>query len=449
MRPTTEQITALAPDPASAKAGRGLMNPGKWPTLGASEDALWGECQGSGKDPYQVSVDLAAIAAKCTCPSRKFPCKHGLALLYLAAEKPASLTTGEPPGWTAEWLASRREKAEKKAAIAAAPPEEKKAPDPEAAAKRAAKRLARMQEGGAELGRWVADQVRSGIAVLPQQSASTFRTVSARMVDAQTPGLAVEITRLERQLRTGPDWPRRTLGQLGRMHSLAEGLGRYEELPAPLQGDLRASLGWAMDREELIASQAPVVDTWCVLGQSFTERERLWERRTWLVGRRSTSTALILDFSHGSRNFPLPLLPGTEVETAVIFYPSAAPLRAILLEPPQRAERSQQPFPASTSIRTALERVTDALAANPWLHQAPLALAEVTPYRTAAETWALRDAEGTPLPLQMAEPDAWSLLANSGGRPLRVFGIWETGALHVHSAWGTHFHPFTGTSYDE
>jgi uncharacterized Zn finger protein len=27
-----------------------------------------------------VSVDLSGPAFRCTCPSRKFPCKHGLAL---------------------------------------------------------------------------------------------------------------------------------------------------------------------------------------------------------------------------------------------------------------------------------------------------------------------------------------------------------------------------------
>lgn len=449
MELSTEQITALAPDPASAKAGRGLMNPGKWPALGRSEEAeaLWGECQGSGKDPYQVSVDLAGLASKCSCPSRKFPCKHGLALMYMAVEKPASLAAGMPPAWTADWLANRREKAEKKAA--APPAAEKKPVDAEAAAKRSAKRLDRMQEGGAELARWVADQVRSGIATLPQQAASTFKTVAARMVDAQVPGLSVEMARLEGQLHNGPEWPRRTLAQLGRMHYITEGLSRYETLPPPLQSDLRATLGWTMDKEELVASQPPVVDNWCIVGQGFTEHERLWERRTWLIGRQTRNSALVLDFSHGSRNFPIPLIPGSEVEAAVIFFPSATPLRAILLESPTRPAPSTEPFPTFEDIAAAFARITEALAANPWLHQAPLALENVTPYRTAAGAWAIRDRAGAQLPLNLADLDAWSLLAISGGQPLRVFGEWTAGALQVYGAWTDRFHPFTWTTYDE
>ncbi len=39
-----------------------------------------GLCAGSGKDPYQTVVDLGP-RYQCSCPSRKFPCKHALALL--------------------------------------------------------------------------------------------------------------------------------------------------------------------------------------------------------------------------------------------------------------------------------------------------------------------------------------------------------------------------------
>ena len=75
--------TVKSVDTASAKAAKGLVVPAKWPTLGASEAALWGECQGSGSKPYQVQIDPSEPAFRCTCPSRKFPCKHGLALMLL------------------------------------------------------------------------------------------------------------------------------------------------------------------------------------------------------------------------------------------------------------------------------------------------------------------------------------------------------------------------------
>src|SRR5689334_15050295 len=56
---STEAVLALAPDDASAKAAKGLVAPAKWPTLAFSDEAVWGECQGSGSKPYQTQVDLS------------------------------------------------------------------------------------------------------------------------------------------------------------------------------------------------------------------------------------------------------------------------------------------------------------------------------------------------------------------------------------------------------
>lgn len=75
------QVLAVAPDEASVKAARKLAGQSGWSDLGAGSGLLWGRCKGSGKNPYQVTIDLSAPAYTCSCPSRKFPCKHALALL--------------------------------------------------------------------------------------------------------------------------------------------------------------------------------------------------------------------------------------------------------------------------------------------------------------------------------------------------------------------------------
>ena len=41
--------------------------------------------QGSAASPYQTGIDLSEPAFQCTCPSHKFPCKHGLGLFLLLA----------------------------------------------------------------------------------------------------------------------------------------------------------------------------------------------------------------------------------------------------------------------------------------------------------------------------------------------------------------------------
>ncbi len=54
---TREQALALAPDAASVKAARKLLNVGKWSLLEFDDAAIWGECKGSGKKPYLVQID--------------------------------------------------------------------------------------------------------------------------------------------------------------------------------------------------------------------------------------------------------------------------------------------------------------------------------------------------------------------------------------------------------
>ncbi len=100
-----QKIEALAPDQGSLDAVRKLLKPGGRPTL--AEDGaglLWGECQGSGATPYRVCVTEIDAGYKCSCPSRKFPCKHALALMWMRADGKVAFVTAAPPdgsrtGW--------------------------------------------------------------------------------------------------------------------------------------------------------------------------------------------------------------------------------------------------------------------------------------------------------------------------------------------------------------
>ena len=99
---TSDHILSLAPDAASAKAGSQLATPAKWSQLGRDERALWGECQGSGKVPYRTQIDTTEPAFKCSCPSRKFPCKHGLGLYLLLSSHPQLFAAGAAQQWVTD-----------------------------------------------------------------------------------------------------------------------------------------------------------------------------------------------------------------------------------------------------------------------------------------------------------------------------------------------------------
>ena len=251
---TADQVFAMAPDPASATAGQGLAAPRKWVTLGRDARALWGECQGSGARPYQVIVDAAEPAFRCTCPSRKFPCKHGLGLLFLYAAQPAEIAeAGAEPDWVAAWLAMRESRAEKKATQAAAPPEPERAPDPAAQAKRAAQREARVRAGLDDLEQWLHDGARQGLAAASRRPRGDWERVAARLVDAQAAGAA----RLVRELAVIPDsgdgWPGRLLERMARLQLLVQAARRMDALPEPVAADVRTALGWTARQEEVLA----------------------------------------------------------------------------------------------------------------------------------------------------------------------------------------------------
>lgn len=419
---TPQQVLALAPDDASAKAAQGLVKPGKWVTLGAFEGGLWGECQGSGSKPYQVMVDANGLGAKCSCPSRKFPCKHGLALMLMFAGGTGGFAS-DPPAWMTEWLAGRRERAEKQAAKREATADAS-APDPAQTAQRQEARWDRLREGAAFLGLWMRDLLRQGLSDLPSRPPTFWREVASRMVDAQAPGLARRIEDMQAAVGSGPDWPVQLLERMGRTQLLLDALERRETLHESHQADLRVALGWALEREAVVD---PTSDDWFVAGLVFDQDGPLHERRVWLESTRTGRIALLLDFAHGGRRFDPVFTPGTQVSATLAWYPSAAPLRAVLQQPPTRSE----PAPTGRftgTARSQLESVAQRLAVHPWIQRHPF---RIGPVRLARDErgWSLADADGARVPLRLREETAWYWLAGSRGQPMEVFGEWNGTSL--------------------
>jgi hypothetical protein len=104
-----ENVEALAPDQSSLDAARKLLKLASWPALASNGTGLiWGECQGSGATPYRVVVSEADAGYKCSCPSRKFPCKHSLALMWLRADGKLKFAAAPVPAWVNDWMSRRR-----------------------------------------------------------------------------------------------------------------------------------------------------------------------------------------------------------------------------------------------------------------------------------------------------------------------------------------------------
>lgn len=432
MHLSADEVLQLSPDDSSTKAAKGLVIPAKWPRLEFSDHAVWGECQGSGSKPYQVQVDKSGPAFRCTCPSRKFPCKHGLALLLILAQNPSSFSQVAPPAWVSEWLSSRKQRAEKQEEKnAEAPASRESATEPQGAARRETSRLQRMAAGLEELERWLNDRLRQGLAQLPGQT-TLWSEVAVRMVDAQLPGLAFRLRRISSLVGKGEHWPARVLGSLGQLRLLIEAFRRLESLPPAVQDDVRTVLGITTDRDVVLASGERVSDDWLVLGQSIDEEERLWVRRVWLQGTRSGRRAMVLDYAHGTRRFEQMYVPASCLNATMAFFPGNSPLRALVVGDVNRLPET--PAIAHVSLEDALESLATAVATNPWQWPLPLLLDDGVP-REDQRGWHLQTAGRGYLPLNIRDEDGWQLLAESGGAPLTVFGEWDGEALRPLSAW--------------
>ncbi|WP_345605327.1 SWIM zinc finger family protein [Pseudonocardia adelaidensis] len=418
---SVERVLALAPDPASAGAGRGQAVPATWMEPGASEAAVWGACRGSGKQPYQVCVELAEPAFRCTCPSRKIPCKHALGLLLLWAR--GSVPDGAEPEWVRAWLTERAERARRRPGRQAGVPPR----DPEAAARRAEQRAQRVAAGAAELREWLTDRVRSGLA---GADAEELYGVAARMVDAQAPGLAGGLRRAAGVIGRGRDWPGRLLTELALLHVLAGASTRLADLPADLAATVRTRLGFPTDTADVLANGERVTDQWVVTGLVDEVTERLTTRRAWLRGRDSGRPALVLSFAPPGQPLDRSLPPGHVVRGELAFYPGAAPLRALVAgaDEPVRAGR-----PGGDAVCAALESVAQALAVDPWQDRWPLLLAGVAPVADGGG-WLLVDAEGAALLID-ERADPWPLLAVSAGAPVPVAGEWTATGLRPMTCW--------------
>jgi len=424
---TLDQVLALAPDSASAKAASGLTADAQWPNLGGDGEAVWGECKGSGAKPYQTQVDLSALVTRCSCPSRKFPCKHALALLLMHARgQPRLATPSAPPAWVSEWLASRRDKAVKKEqATGQSPADPQKAAA--SAARREAARWKRIEDGSVELQRWMTDQFRHGLARFGEAQRKDGAAMAARMVDAQASGLAQRLREALDALAGGRH--EEAIERFGLLQLLVDGIARRATLAPPRLADLRSALGWPHDKDEVLAGGEAITDHWLVLGQCVqSDDERLGERRIWLRGRDSGRYALLQDYAYQGRGWEGTWSNGCSYPATMHFYPGSVPLRAIAGE---QGSGEVQAWPMIDADE-AINQASHALAGNPWLPAVPMLLAAATPLRQD-EQWRLQTRAGT-FPLRTDMANGWSLLAFSGGHPLQLMGEWDGRRLQVLAA---------------
>lgn len=429
---SVEQILALAPDPASAKAGSAQSGISKWSALGGHAQALWGLCQGSGKEPYKAQIELAGPAFKCSCPSRKFPCKHGIGLYLLYARETAAFTDTAAPAWVTDWLQSRDERSDKKAAKLANALAEQTPEDivlkEKSQQKRQEKRAGNVEAGLDVLDTWLADLARDGLANLRSKPAKDWEAMAARLVDTNAAGLAARLRRTGMFVygSSASGWEIPVGRELAQVALLSQAYRRLATLPPPLHDDVRAAIGWVVAQDDVL-SQPGQTDVWEVCGNLTQDDERISRRACFLRGRASGRWAMLLQFSAGAQALPPPLLPGTWHQGTLHYYPGAAPLRVAFGHDVALVDAPAPRAPAASCVADLFVEYATALSTQPFIEHFPMQLQQVVPTLVGgrAPSFALQSIDGAILPIDARFYHGWHLLALAGGMPASVFGVWN------------------------
>ncbi len=259
---TEAYVDSLALNSAAIKNGKDLVKKNSFPLLCKSEDAsvIFGECKGSGKDPYRCSVDWAKEGNpvfRCTCPSRQFPCKHNLGLMY-AYTSGKSFETAPVP----QDLAEKREKAEKR--------EEKKketavsdAPAAKRKTNKAAltKKIAAQLEGIAIAEKLLLQLTQQGFGSLDKKVLQTADEQAKQLGNYYIPGIQIALRQLTELFRSENERETvytQAIEQLTMLHSLIQKSKKYLEgrlgnPDAPVDADttLEERIGHAWQIAEL------------------------------------------------------------------------------------------------------------------------------------------------------------------------------------------------------
>jgi hypothetical protein len=430
---TSEQVAAIAPSPRSVAAAEPLTEPGRWSALGADERALWGRCRGSGAEPYDTAVDHVEVAWRCTCPSRRHPCKHALALLLLWVR--GGVSESARPESVESWIERRDRRADRAGSAApgsgsASGSDEENRPVPGDAPAAGDEptgggddgappdrddldrsrdaRVARMMEGLTELDRWLEDRLRTGLADPALARYATWDQLAARLVDARAGSLANRIRRLAGLVGASPDWHAEVLAELGLLHLVAQAGRRLPSLPGPLADAVATTSGWQVRQADVLGG-VPDTDEWFVAGRSDTREDRIEVRRLWLWGTQSGNWAMLLSFAAYQQSLDDSFAVGTIVHADLFRYPGGS-LRALA------GRRYAAPLPFASShavtIVEACDEIGRAVAAEPWLERYP---ATVRAAPSVLEgRWVITDATGS-LPLQGDDRALGTLLAASVG----------------------------------
>ena len=190
---TEQQIMAMAQNATAVSNARKIVQKGGFLRLFCSADDTFymGECSGSGKSTYVTSADFleeTGPVCRCSCPSRQFPCKHALALLFEIQGK-KEFTFCEIP----EDILKKRERKQNRTARKTSSSKEKETVSETEMKKKAAssrssqtartKKIKKQLEGLALAKKMIQDLLKAGLGTMAGSTWKTYEQLSKQLGD--------------------------------------------------------------------------------------------------------------------------------------------------------------------------------------------------------------------------------------------------------------------------
>ncbi|MEZ3422980.1 MAG: SWIM zinc finger family protein [Lachnospiraceae bacterium] len=194
MREISEQfIAALAANASALNNARKISQKGGFVKLFCSGDDTFymGECAGSGKSNYISSADFIQEESpvfRCSCPSRQFPCKHSLALLF-------EINSGKEFGLCEipEDIIKKRQKKEARAAKVADGSQESK---PKVNKTARTKKIKKQLEGLQMTEEMISRLLWTGLGTMGSSSVKTYKDLAKQLGDYYLAGPQLYVNRL-------------------------------------------------------------------------------------------------------------------------------------------------------------------------------------------------------------------------------------------------------------
>jgi hypothetical protein len=292
---------------------------------------------------------------------------------------------------------------------------------------RQADRVAKLELAMQDLQLWVEDQFSRGLATQIQEQEQFAESISTRMADASLGSLHRRLTQLQEktllQLRSNQPIPREWADLL----FLLQAGKSQNKLPDALWIELGQTLGISIRKEDVKVQGHKIKDRFTAAAIQLTQLDaRLKERTTWLYAQKTGRFHAFIEHEVvGITHLPAAPRVGFTFEAEAWIYPSAAEVRILLDEIPEKGQAAGMPIPGAENLKVAYATFTEAVKRVPWLPNLAVLVAATRVFHDpTTKKWLISDSEGYQMPLLNSDPqERAQLVANCLTGPQAVFGL--------------------------